>query len=53
MAIHMALFGGIGIIHYNNTIEKQVQEVQTVKRFENGFVINPIVLGPNAKVFLK
>jgi len=46
MAISIALIGGIGIIHYNNKIEEQVQQVKKVKRFENGFITNPIVLGP-------
>ena len=44
MAIAIASIGGLGIIHNNCSIEKQVQEVRNVKRFENGFIRNPIVL---------
>ena len=46
MATYLALLGGIGIIHYNNTISEQVEMVRRVKRFENGFITEPMVLSP-------
>ena len=42
MAIAMAQCGGIGVIHRNLSISKQVKYVSAVKRFESGIVYNPI-----------
>ena len=47
MAIAMAREGGIGIIHKNMSIEQQTEEVDKVKRSENGVISNPIYLSPN------
>ncbi|MDQ1283879.1 MAG: dehydrogenase [Patescibacteria group bacterium] len=50
MAIAMALQGGLGIIHKNLSIEEQAEEVRLVKRFENGFVDNPMTVSPENSV---
>jgi IMP dehydrogenase len=44
MAIAMAQFGGIGVVHRNLTVEEQAREVRRVKRFESGIVYNPVTL---------
>lgn len=44
MAIAIAREGGIGIIHKNMSIEQQVEEVDKVKRSENGVIVNPFSL---------
>ena len=46
MAIAMAREGGIGIIHKNMSIEAQADQVDRVKRSENGVIVNPFFLSP-------
>jgi len=50
MAIALALLGGMGIIHANQDIASQVEMVSKVKRYENGFIMDPFVLGPHNTV---
>lgn len=47
MAKWMALLGGMGFIHYNQTVEEQCEMVKKVKKFENGFISEPEVRMPD------
>ena len=49
-AIALARQGGLGFIHKNMTIEKQVLEVEKVKKSESGMIINPITIDPEQKI---
>ena len=51
MAIAIAREGGLGVIHKNMTIDAQVQEVDKVKRSENGIITNPMFLAPDNYVY--
>jgi IMP dehydrogenase len=50
LAIALAREGGIGIIHKNMTIDQQAEEVDKVKRYESGMIVDPITLPPDAFV---
>ncbi|MUK58702.1 CBS domain-containing protein, partial [Pseudomonas aeruginosa] len=51
MAIAMARQGGLGVIHKNMGVEEQADEVQKVKRSENGVISNPFFLTPEESVY--
>lgn len=51
MAIAIAREGGIGVIHKNMSIEQQCDEVDRVKRSENGVITDPFSLGPDHFVY--
>lgn len=50
MAIHMALNGGLGVIHHNCSVKDQAEMVRCVKIFENGFITSPLCLSPENTV---
>lgn len=51
LAIAIAREGGVGVIHKNMAIDKQVDEVERVKRSENGVIVNPFYLSPDNYVY--
>ncbi|MBU2533665.1 MAG: IMP dehydrogenase [Alphaproteobacteria bacterium] len=48
LAIAMAQAGGIGVIHRNLEPAEQAKQVERVKKFESGMVINPVTMHPDA-----
>lgn len=46
----MAQMGGLGIIHKNLDVERQALEVEKVKKYESGMIMDPITLGPDEPV---
>jgi len=47
MAISIAREGGLGVIHKNMSIEKQVKEITKVKRAESGIILDPVTISPD------
>ncbi len=50
LAIALAQEGGLGVIHKNMTVAQQTREVDKVKRSENGIIVDPVTLPPDATV---
>jgi IMP dehydrogenase len=50
MAIAMARYGGVGVLHRNLPVEDQAQQADMVKRSEAGMITNPVTCGPDATV---
>ncbi len=50
VAIAMAQLGGIGFVHRNLPVDRQAAEVETVKKFESGMIVDPITVDPDQKI---
>ena len=49
-AIAIAQMGGIGFVHRNLSIEEQAGEVEAVKKYESGMIVDPITVHPEQKI---
>ena len=50
LAIALSQQGGIGFIHRNMSVERQVEEVDRVKRSESGMIVDPVTIEPDKKI---
>ena len=50
LAIALAREGGLGILHKNMSISQQSDQVRKVKRSENGLILDPVTLSPDATI---
>ncbi len=50
-AISLAREGGIGIIHKNMSVRRQVREIEKVKKSESGMIIDPVTVTPDQKLW--
>ena len=50
LAIAIAQGGGIGVLHKNNTISQQVEEIVKVKKYESGMVVDPITISADSNL---
>ncbi|MBI5287327.1 MAG: IMP dehydrogenase [Deltaproteobacteria bacterium] len=51
MAIAMAQEGGMGIIHKNMSVDAQAGEVERVKKYESGIILDPLTLEPGQRIY--
>ena len=50
-AIAMAQEGGLGVVHRNMSIDRQASEVDQVKKYESGIIVDPVTMHPDQKIY--